>query len=397
MTVHAIVPIFNKKFPNVEVQVTEIPHGELTSIAQVTMSSKTKAFDIVFIDYGQFPAMKALGAMTPLAPYMARDKVFAKDYFSDVPVAISKIYRVPATPKGILYGLTPDGNAQVQMYRADVFSKAGIKVPQDWPSAIEAAKEIHNPSAKQYGFATTAQRGFFAGWTFWAVMASYGGKWFDKEGPGGWHPQFNSDAGSSALTVIQQLMKYAHPATLNATDNEINQALANGTALYAPIEWGTAILSSPKFTKFSDVIKYSVTPAGETAAGGHRPLLGGLGMFISTWSENKNAAWEFMKLCNAGTKLNPVAARAWVAATGQPARLSSLKKFAPSHPIFGAFLQSFPTAVPFVPSIPEAFTISTLIGNLAGSAIAGETSFESALKKMDDGTTKIMKAGGYYK
>ena len=244
---------------------------------------------------------------------------------------------------------------------------------------------------------TTSQRGYFAGWTFWAVMASYGGNWFDKEAPAGWHPQFNSAAGHKALTIIQQLMKYAHPATMNATDNEINQALANGTALYAPMEWGTATLSSPKFTKYWKVIKYDVTPRGETKAGSHRPLLGGLGMFIPTWSQNKDAAWEFLKVCNSGTRFNPAAAKAWVDATGQPARLSALKRYAPAHPIFGAFLKSFPTAVPFVPSIPEAFTISTLIGNLTASVISGQMSIETALKKMDSGTTKIMKSGGYYK
>lgn len=398
LTCEAIVPLFKKKYPNVKINLAEISHADLTAKAQVTMSAHTSAYDLVFIDYGQFPALGALGAMTPLDSYMSTDKAWANDYFADVPTALSKLYRVPDTPSGTLYGLTPDGNAQVQMYRADAFEKAGIKtVPQDWPSVIAAVKEIHNPAGKQYGFATTAQRGFFAGWTFWAVMASYGGKWFDKEAKGGWHPQFNSEAGHRALAVIQELMKYAHPVTLNATDNEINQALADGSALYAPIEWGTATLSDPKFTKFSQVIKYDVTPKGETAGSGHHPLLGGLGMFIPTWAKNKDAAFEFMKWCNSGTKLNRPAATAWVNATGQPARLSALKASAPTHPIFGAFLKSFPTAVPFVPSIPEAFTISTLIGNLTGSVISGEMSIDKALKGMNDGTTKIMKGGGYYK
>ena len=47
-------------------------------------------------------------------------------------------------------------------------------------------------------------------------------------------------------------------------------------------------------------------------------------MFIPTWSTNKPAAWEFMKMCNSGMRLNRAAATAWVNATGQPARLSAL-------------------------------------------------------------------------
>jgi len=275
--------------------------------------------------------------------------------------------------------------------------KMGIKtVPQVWPDVISAVKELHDPKRKQYGFITTMLRGGFAAWQFWAIHASYGGTWFDKEAPGGWHPKFNTDAGFKALTVLKQLMQYAHPVTLNASDNQVNQSLANGTAVYAPIEWGTATLSDPKFTKFHSVIRYDLTPKGETAAGRHAPLMGGLGLFIPTWSKNKDAAWEFLKWVNSGVKLNPVAAGAWVKNTGQPARLSMLKKYAPVHPIYSGFIKAFPNALPFVPSIPEAFTISDLIGNLTTSVVTGEKDIAAALKEMDAGVTKIMKAGKYY-
>ena len=62
-----------------------------------------------------------------------------------------------------------------------IFEKKGLKVPETWPEAIEAAKELHDPKNGQYGFTTTMRRGLYAGWQFWAVHASYGGTWFDKE------------------------------------------------------------------------------------------------------------------------------------------------------------------------------------------------------------------------
>ena len=97
-------------------------------------------------------------------------------------------------------------------------------------------------------------------------------------------------------------MEYAHPVTVNAIDDECNAALGNGSAVYAPIEWGTGILNDKGFTKFADVIKADITPKGETSGGVHRPLMGGLGMFIPTYSKNKDAAFEWVKWCCSGNK-----------------------------------------------------------------------------------------------
>ena len=392
-----VLPLFEKAFPDIKINLRAMPHSEAATKIQVTMASKTDAYDVVFTDFGQWPALHAIGAMTDLAPYIDRDSTWRDDYFGDVPQAISKLFRVPAQPSGTLYGLVPDGNAQVAFYRTDLFEKKGIKLPETWPEVIDVAKELTDKNSGQYGFITTMRRGMFAGWQFWAIMASYGGTWFDKEAPGGWQPQFSSDAGQRALQVLIKLMPYAHPVTLNATDDEANSALANGTAVYAPIEWGTSVVNDSKFTKFADVIRADVTPKGETTEGRHSPLMGGLGMFIPTWSKNKELAWEWIKWCNSGNKTDPAIGKAWVENSGQPARLSLLQEYSSLRPYFTGLVKGYPQAVPFVSTIPEAFTISELIGNEVTSVVAGEKSIDPALKAMDDGVRQIMQDSGYYK
>jgi ABC-type glycerol-3-phosphate transport system substrate-binding protein len=392
-----VLPLFEKAHPDIKVRLRPLPHSEAATKVQITMSSKTDAFDVVFTDFGQWPALHAIGAMTDLQPYIEKDPAWRDDYFSDVPQAISRLFRVPAQPNGTLYGLVPDGNAQIAFYRTDIFDKKGLKLPQTWPEVIDAAKELTDKKAGQYGFITTMRRGMFAGWQFWAIMASYGGTWFDKEAPGGWQPQFSTEPGHRALEVLLKLMPYAHPVTLNATDDEANSALANGTAVYAPIEWGTSVVNESKFTKFADVIRADVTPRGETASGRHSPLMGGLGMFIPTWSKNKDAAWEWIKWCNSGDKTDPAIGKAWVENSGQPARLSLLHEYTSIRPYFNGLNKGYPQAVPFVSTIPEAFTISELIGNEATSVVAGEKPVEAALKAMDQGVRRIMQDSGYYK
>jgi ABC-type glycerol-3-phosphate transport system substrate-binding protein len=392
-----VLPLFQQKFPSITVNIQPVPHDEATTKVQVAMSSHTTQFDVVFTDYGDTPALQKIGSVTNLQSYLDRDSAWRDDYFADVPEAITRLYRVPADPKGAIYGLTADGNSQLNYYRKDIFAKLGInKVPETWPDVISAAQELTSKANNQYGFITTMQRGLFAGLQMWAFMASYGGKWFDKEEKGGWHPQFHTSAGASALETIKKLMPYAHPVTLNATDDQANQALAQGTAVYGPVEWGTSILTNPKFTKFADSFGVGTTPRGENSAGAHKPLMGGLGFFIPTWSKNKDAAWEWIKWCTSGNKTNPAIGKAWVENTGQPARVSLLKEYTKIQPYFEGLAAAFPTAIPSTPILPEAIALSIAVGNETTAAITGEKDSESALKAMDAAATSIMQKGGYY-
>ena len=93
----------------------------------------------------------------------------------------------PAAEGGILYGLPPDSNCQLQYYRLDILEQAGIDGPAEtWDEAIEIAKTLAESGVKQTG--TTLKRGLFAGTVFITILRSYGGDWFDKMEPGGFNP-----------------------------------------------------------------------------------------------------------------------------------------------------------------------------------------------------------------
>ena len=392
-----VLPIFNERFPNVEVDIQPGPHGEMVTKAMMLATSKSKAMDVLYTDYGQWPAFDAAEAMEPLGHFAEKDPGWLEDYLGDVPAAISKGYRVPAEPDGTLYGLTNDGNAKLHFYRRDLLEQAGIhKVPETWEEALEACKALHRPDQDQYGFITTARRGGFAGWVFWGMLASYGGEWFDRQEEGGWHPTFNNDKGYKALETLTKLMEFRHPVTLNATDDECNTALANGTAVYAPIQWGTAVLNNPEYSQFPEEIGTDLVPRGETAEGTHRPLMGGLGQFVSAHSSNKEAAWQWIKHLNSGDYVDSRISDAYVDSAGQPARISMLTKYENIRPHFTGLKKSFPVAVSFVPLIPEAFTLSDILGNETTAVITGEKSIEDALKAMEKGVEGVMMDSGYY-
>ena len=390
-----VLPLFNERFPNVEVDIQAGPHGEHVTKSMMLATSKSSAMDVLYTDFGQWPAFYAVNAMEDLEPFAATDPGWYADYNEDTPTGVQ--YRVPPNAEGTLYGLTGDGNAKLHFYRQDLMHAAGInKVPETWEEALEVAEALHDPDKDQYGFITTARRGGFAGWVFWQMLASYGGEWFDKQAEGGWHPTFNNDKGYMALETLMKLMKFRHPVTLNATDNECNSALANGSAVYAPLQWGTAVLQNPEFSKFPNDIKTGLVPRGETAESAHRPLMGGLGQYVSAYSKNKEAAWEWIKHLNSGDYTDSRISDAYIEHTGQPARISMLNKYENIRPHFAGLKASFPVAVSFVPLIPEAFTLSDIIGNEVTSVITGEKSIDDALKAIDKGVEGVMMDSGYY-
>ena len=88
----------------------------------------------------------------------------------------------------------------------------------------------------------------------------------------------------------------------------------------------------------------------------------GLGMLIPAYSNNKDAAWEFVKFCCSGNKQDPAIGKAWVEGTGQPARASLLKEYGSLRAHFPAIQESLPTAVRY-PPLPETLALYNAVGN----------------------------------
>jgi multiple sugar transport system substrate-binding protein len=359
------------------------------------MSAKSDKYDILHNDYQVQPQLIALGALEPLEPYLEQDEEYMADILADVPENVMDLYRdKPAAQGGILYGLPPDSNCQLQYYRRDILEEAGFDGPAEtWDDAIEIAKTLADSGVKQTG--TTLKRGLFASTVFATILRCYGGDWFDKAEPGFFNPALNTDAGHSSLEVMLALMPYLEDSSLNASDDEANPAMANGTWTYAPAQWGGTTMNDPEFTEFYEVWWTAPVPKGNVDAGAHAPHMGGLGMLVPATSKNKDAAWEFVKFCCSGNKQDPAIGKAWVENTGQPARASLLEEYAPLRAHFPAIQQSLPTAVRY-PPIPETLAIYTSVGNEVSAVMLGEKDVDTALVDMDAAVKQIMQDAGYY-
>jgi sorbitol/mannitol transport system substrate-binding protein len=391
-----VYPLFQKKFPNIQVEFVAEPIADMLPKTAIAMSAKSDRYDLIHEDYNLVPQILAQKTLEPIDHYLDQDPAFKQDILSDVPENVMDLYRdKPAKEGGRLFGLPPDSNCQLQFYRADVLDKAGIKKPATtWEDALAICKEITN-NGKRKVVGTTLKRGLWAGGVFITFLRSYGGDWFDKMGPGGWHVTLDSGEGHQALAMLLKLVPYLEPSSLNAADDEANTAMLNGTWEFAPVEWGGSTMNDPKFTKFANEWKVDIVPKGTGSKARFGPHMGGLGLIMPVFSHHKDEAWEFMKFCNYGNKQDPAVAKAWVENTGQPARTSLLRQYTSIRPYFSGLMKSLPHAIRYIP-IPESNTLYETVGTEVAAVVTGGKTPDQALKNMQSLATEIMTKGGYY-
>jgi ABC-type glycerol-3-phosphate transport system substrate-binding protein len=117
--------------------------------------------------------------------------------------------------------------------------------------------------------------------------------------------------------------------------------------------------------------------------------MGGLGFIIPKNAKHKQEVWKWIKFCN-----SKEIQEKWVKNTGQPSRLSTLKKYTNLQPYFNALMESIPIARRMTP-LPEFAAIYTSIGTELAAALVGEKPIEDALKAADKAVDEIIVKGGH--
>ena len=398
----AVRPLFNKVYPNVDVKVVSQPTSDALTNLNTYMRAKSDAYDVATHDHSQFASLHAMGALTDLGPFLSNDSAWYDDYKSDVPESYRNMWNVPkgSAPPGYVAGLAPDCNAMMSFYRQDVFDKAGLKLPVTWDEVIDVCKEIHDPANERYAYCAAMARNFWAGYQYYGALRSWGGDYFADEFSGDYTVTIETEEAYQALKYLVELQKYAHPVSSNAGEDEVNQSFANGSALFSPLSWGTAVLNDSSFTDLHEVWNFGASPKGTLPKSEHRALTGGFGQFLPTWGDNKEAAFAWTKFINSGDREDvggsPMIADAIVGAGGQLSRTSTLTRWADRKPFFVGLMGALKYAVVNAPVIPEAFNIQGVVGEEIADAVNLDKSVEDALSSCQKKVTRIMEDAGYY-
>src|SRR4051794_36140843 len=159
----------------IKVKYTILDEGKLRQVTTRDVGSGGKAFDAVMIGMYETPQFGSAGLLQNLTPMAKAD---ASYNYSDLIPAV----RNGLSAKGNLYASPFYAESSFLMYRKDVLSKAGVKMPlhPTWQQVATIAKKINTPNMA--GICLRGKPGWGdLGAAFTTVLNTFGGTWWSSK------------------------------------------------------------------------------------------------------------------------------------------------------------------------------------------------------------------------
>src|SRR5688572_833058 len=175
---------------------------------------------------------------------------------------------------GVVYGVPINGNIQVLYYRADLYEKAGLKVPLTWDELVANAAKLHNPPAV-YGMVQRGARSASdISYDWMPYLHGHNGGIFRDEKSGDFTVTINSPEARKALDIYVELARKSGPPNPGSYGQaQVIQALVTGKAAHAtPVIAAWPQMDDP--TKSAVVGKVNVAPLPHGPGGRTTPTLG---------------------------------------------------------------------------------------------------------------------------
>ena len=393
-----MVPLFKKKFPDVDVEYVPIQGEDWEEFFSkvLTQLAAGDPPDITFVATEGTQLFAEEGIAVPLDDYVKRDEEEMREYFSDVHPTLVEAMMY----EGSLYELPIDFNAANMYYNTGLLEEAEFDHPDpNWTKDdfYNIAKAFRGKAAAGYNWVNR----LWGSWTPWIFNnesnllteeRAPGGDWlwdtFYKDEPdaknrgGGWRweePKANAAANVEALEFMLELQR---------ENIAPKPDLGGGETLQG----------------FFASDKIAMTPGGGFWAGGlsaagmepgsfdvqlfprwksQRHLFGTAGYMIMEASENKDLAWEYIKFLASKEAMN-------IELEGNfstPTRKSMMtaERYAQTGPehwqVFYDTLTEHPDTAP-IPAPPQANPMTTIFTSYTSQAATGSKTAKQVLDAM---------------
>jgi multiple sugar transport system substrate-binding protein len=255
-----LLPQF-ERLTGINVKVEKIPPAQIRQKVVLDLSTRGRQYHTHAADPMYYPLYVSKKWVAPLSPLLEDDALTDADW-----LAVDDIiprWRDSVTIDKTLYGLPYDGEATVQVYRTDLYDKAGLKPAATLAEYVANARRLNDPGRRVWGAALRGQPG--AGqniYIYSSLFREFGGAWFDDAGK----PSVNSEAGVTALTWYVDLLRtYAPKAVTNWNWPDIADAFAQGTlGSYIDAHSSAAVLRDRTKSVVVDSLGFARWPAGPT-------------------------------------------------------------------------------------------------------------------------------------
>jgi multiple sugar transport system substrate-binding protein len=379
-----------EKLTGAKVNVTAVPYDQVSVKATLDVQSGANEFDVIDYFYTYKGQLADDGVIEDVTDLIERDKadIQPEDF-------IQTIYDQYTLHDGRRYGLPYDGDSHLLFYNRELFDRYGLKAPTTWDEYNENAKVITEAESKNgiYGAAVLgAKIPVIILSTYANRLTGFGGNFLKADGSSA----LDSAEAVEALKSLLASAPHALPTPLETRFEEGLPAFLNGKA--AQIDFWTDLggyAQDPKGSKIVD--KWGVTriPIGGRNKTPRLAFNAGFGFAITTGSQNKDVAWELIKLVTSKGYHEQL-----LALTGSgidPDRQSGLRseKFKAFQPLVQPLLDggalenslAWPTAV-YAPKLENALTDELAL------ALAGTKSAEQAIADAHRAWTEIIEVNG---
>ncbi len=267
------------------------PYGAFQERLLVEASSGTGDFDaMAWVDsWGH--AIKPF--LLPLNDLIERDGIDMSDFPQ---VYLTAASGSEAGTEENVYGIPFRGHPFLLYYRSDVFEELGLDVPTNWQEIVEAGQVIKeetdlDPISMYYGAGGAGQNLFIWLSHLWGS----GGDVFDAE----YRPSFNDETGVAATEAYVDILcdtELTSPSSITYNEGDAAIEMHQGrAAMFVNWWWRWSEFQNPNTTIPEVMGKVAFAPApgwegGDAATYGHIWPVG-----ISQFSQNQEAAWEFIK------------------------------------------------------------------------------------------------------
>lgn len=379
--------------PGVSFEVETVPFGQWHDAIFTQFAAGETSFDIPILD-SQFIGEAVTGNHIATLTDFANDNIDLAAYpqnllaaYSQYPVAADGLF----DPEGDIYGLPLLADTWVLIYRKDLI---GEEPPGSWDEMLEVAAQCQADNPGMAGLAFHGAPDYdTAGITLNQVIWVNGGEIWDAESRTV-EGIINDETGLAAITqLVEEMVPLAPDGVGTAFIGEVNAAINQGQACMG-MNWvaGLEGMQLPENSTLGeteeevlDKLGFAELPDG---AADVSPL-GGMGMHVSSYSPNQQAALDFIEWFESAE-----VQEMWAAAGGVPARTDALNSeaFLNARPWNQAFTDSVDSLRDFW-AIPEFFQMIDVHSTQANAAITGTQEPEAALNALAEQEQTILDGG----
>lgn len=272
----------------IQVDLEDIPQDQLNDKVKLALASGSSEFDIVMLGHMLVPQYQKPGWLASLTDFIEDPEYTDAETFQKDDI-LGGFFNAAAVGDQ-LFAMPFYGESTMLMYNKEMFAEAGLNGPPETMEELrEYAEILTDTDNGQYGIAMRGRRGI--NWYPWSGFCyGFGGSWLDENGK----PAFNSPEAVAATELFAELIRdYGPPGAGNFSWNDVQLSMQQGTTamIIDATNFGPR-LEDPEESKVVGNVGYAMVPAGKA---GRFPSIYSAVLAIPEFSEEKAAAWEFLK------------------------------------------------------------------------------------------------------